>query len=228
MGDTTDHPGLREKIIPTYEVGCKRILITNKWIPTMKRDNVHLITNKVNKISKDSVITPKETIKPDVLIYATGFKALDFLDPISNKIKGRDQSLLEFWDGWPRAFHGVTVTGFPNFFMTYGPNTNLGTGSIIFNLECQTDYIMKCINTTHAKKAASLDVKLKPFDEHNQKVQDDLNRMVWVGGCTSWYKKGGRVSNNLNSSCTRYWLSMQGFVSESEYHFEKRDDKPLS
>ena len=94
MGDTTDHPGLREKIIPTYEVGCKRILITNKWIPTMKRDNVHLITNKVNKISKDSVITPKETIKPDVLIYATGFKALDFLSPISDKIKGRDQTLL--------------------------------------------------------------------------------------------------------------------------------------
>jgi len=104
MGENikTDHPGLYEKIVPDYEPGCKRVLITNDWIPTMMRPNVHIITDRVTGLSNEGIITTKDTTKPDVLIYATGFEAGDLLAPLTHKIRGKNGiTLKEKWNGTP-------------------------------------------------------------------------------------------------------------------------------
>ena len=157
----------------------------------MKRKNVHLVTDKVIRLSSDSVITKELTLKPDVLIYGTGFKSLEILAPVVDKIQGKNQTLSTFWGDYPRAFRGMTVPTFPNLFILYGPNINLGHNSIIFMIECQVDYIIKILSKMHTKNAASVQVSQKVFDDHNEQVQEDLKHKVWSGGCTSWYKKEG-------------------------------------
>lgn len=93
LGDPAENPGLKEKLIPSYEVGCKRILVTNNWIPAMKRKNVHLVTDQVTRLSSDAVITKELTLKPDVLIYGTGYKATELLRPVADNIQGKSETL---------------------------------------------------------------------------------------------------------------------------------------
>ena len=98
-------------------------------------------------------------MKPDVLIYGTGFKATELLSPIADKIQGKSQTLSNFWGDWPRGFHGITVPDFPNFFILFGPNIGLGHNSIVFMIECQVNYLIKVLSSVHAKNAASVEVK---------------------------------------------------------------------
>ena len=111
------------------------------------RPNVHIITDRVTGLSNEGIITTKDTTKPDVLIYATGFEAGDLLAPLTHKIRGKNGiTLKDKWNGTPKAYKGMTVPDFPNFLMLYGPNTNLGHNSIIFMMETQVDYFIKMVN----------------------------------------------------------------------------------
>lgn len=162
------YPGLYEKLDPKYEAGCKRMLISNDWIPAMKQKNVELVTDGIKELTKEGIVSTKDTFKPDVLIYGTGFQANDLLMPLPGVIKGKNGiTLKEKWAGKPRAWMGMTVPEFPNFCMLYGPNTNLGHNSIVFMMECQMDYIVKLI--THA-----VENEKKAFDT-DQDAYDQIN-----------------------------------------------------
>jgi len=132
----------------------------------------------------------------DVIIYGTGFKASEFLVPM--QVTGLDGvRLQEAWRDGAQAYLGITVAGFPNFFMLYGPNTNLGGNSILYMLEGQIGYVLGAIQTLAADQLAWLDVRPDVQDAFNSWVQSASRRSVWETGCHSWYTTpSGRNTNN--------------------------------
>lgn len=205
-----EDPELRRKLTPDYPAGCKRILLTNDWYPALARDNVQVETSHIERVTEDAVVTQDGVSHPaDVIIYATGFESTDFLAPM--KITGRGNADLNaVWARGAEAHRGVAVAGFPNFFMLYGPNTNLGHNSIIFMLECQVNYIAQCIETIAKERLRYLDVKPAAMEAFNHDLQQDMQKTVWAAGCSSWYKTAdGRVTNNWSSFTAKYWWEMR-------------------
>ena len=199
-------PKLKEVLTPDYPVGCKRILLTNDWLPTMARDNVEVVTAPIERVTVTGVVAADGAEREvDAIIYATGFEATDFLSPIN--IEGRDgRTLNQAWKDGAEAHRGIALSGFPNFFMLYGPNTNLGHNSIIFMIECQVNYIKGCITRLKEHGLAYMDVKKDAMTAFNAQLQQDIAKSVWATSCTSWYKTGaGKVTNNWSSFTLKYW-----------------------
>ncbi|MDP2124330.1 MAG: NAD(P)/FAD-dependent oxidoreductase [Parvibaculum sp.] len=203
-------PELRRKLTPDYPAGCKRILLTNDWFPALARPNVAVETSHIARVSENAVVTEDGVSHPaDVIIYATGFESTDFLAPM--KVVGRGNAdLNEVWARGAEAHRGVAVAGFPNFFMLYGPNTNLGHNSIIFMIECQANYIAQCVQALQNGKLRYIDVRKEAMAEFNAALQKDMQKTVWAAGCSSWYKTAdGKVTNNWSSFTARYWWQMR-------------------
>jgi len=203
-------PELRRKLTPDYPAGCKRILLTNDWFPALARPNVDVETSHIARVTENAVVTEDGVSHPaDVIIYATGFESTDFLAPM--KVVGRGNAdLNEVWARGAEAHRGVAVAGFPNFFMLYGPNTNLGHNSIIFMIECQANYIAQCVQALQNGKLRYIDVRKEAMEEFNRALQKDMQKTVWAAGCSSWYKTAdGKVTNNWSSFTARYWWQMR-------------------
>lgn len=202
-------PDLLDKIIPTYPFGGKRSLRDNgTWVEALKRPNVDLITDPIAEINETGVKTKSgKQYDGDVLIYGTGFQASNFLR--TYKVVGRNGvELHDRWHGDARAYLGMTVPGFPNFFMIYGPNTNIVVnGSIIFFSECAVRYIVGSLKLLAETGHTTLEPKEEVHDAFNRKV-DEANRwMAWgAPQVTSWYKNAtGRVSQNWPFPLVDYW-----------------------
>jgi cation diffusion facilitator CzcD-associated flavoprotein CzcO len=190
-------PKLREKCIPDYVMGCKRVLFSNDWYPTLARRNVELVTDPIERIVPDGVTTANGTTRQaDVIIYGTGFKTLDFLAPMSVTGPG-GRRLHETWRDRAAAYLGITVSGFPNFFVLYGPNTNLGGNSIIYMLEGQIGYVLGAIRALEDDRLDWLDVRPEVQREFTAWVDAASRTSVWESGCHSWYTTpDGRNTNN--------------------------------
>jgi cation diffusion facilitator CzcD-associated flavoprotein CzcO len=190
-------PRLRSKCVPDYVMGCKRVLFSNDWYPALARPDVELVTDPVERIAPAGVVTAGGATRPaDVIVYATGFQTLDFLAPTSvTGLGGR--SLRETWQEGAQAYLGVTVSGFPNFFMLYGPNTNLGGNSIIYMLEGQIGYVLGAIEALDAEGLDWLDVRPEVQQKFSTWVAAASHTSVWETGCHSWYTTAaGRNTNN--------------------------------
>jgi cation diffusion facilitator CzcD-associated flavoprotein CzcO len=190
-------PQLRGKCIPDYVMGCKRVLFSNDWYSTLTRPNVELITDPIERIVPSGVACADGTTREaDVLIYGTGFKTLEFLAPMSVAGLG-GRRLHEVWRDGAEAYLGITVSGFPNFFMLYGPNTNLGGNSIIYMLEGQIGYILGAIRVLEDEGLDWLDVRPDVQRTFNAWVEAASRTSVWESGCHSWYTTpDGRNTNN--------------------------------
>jgi 4-hydroxyacetophenone monooxygenase len=206
---TDDDEELFRKAVPAYPFGGKRALRDNGvWLGAFKRPNVHLIDDPIAEITPEGVRTRsgKEYLG-DVLIYGTGFHASRFLAPMT--IKGRGgRDLHAEWNGDARAYLGITVPGFPNLFMMYGPNTNIVVnGSIIFFSECEIRYTVGCIGLLLRSGDAALEPKEDVHDTFNRKVDEGNCAMAWgVPQVSSWYKSAsGRVSQNWPFALVDYW-----------------------
>ena len=173
-------------LIPDYKIGCKRILISNDWYSAVDQSHVELVTTGIERVVEDGVVTTDGALhRLDTIILGTGFAASDFLSPI--KITGRDGvSLNQAWATGSEAYKGIAVSGFPNLFMLYGPNTNLAHNSIVYMLESQVRYILGCINTL-ATPGTAMDVKPDRLRAFSEGVQTKLKDSVWESGCHSWY-----------------------------------------
>jgi cation diffusion facilitator CzcD-associated flavoprotein CzcO len=190
-------PELRAKCVPDYVMGCKRVTFSNDWYPALARPNVDLVTDPIARIEQAGVVTSDGTARPaDVIIYGTGFKAVEFLTPMT--VTGMDGwSLADAWREGAQAYLGITVSGFPNFFMLYGPNTNLGGNSIIYMLEGQIGYVLGAVQALETERLAWLDVRPEVQDRFNSWVQSASRTSVWESGCHSWYTSpDGRNINN--------------------------------
>ena len=199
-------PELRERLTPRYGIGCKRVLLSNDWYPTLQRENVQLVTDRITRVTADAIETESGTIGPlDVIILGTGFDSTKFMSTVEITGAG-GLRLADAWAEGPQAHLGITVAGFPNLFMLYGPNTNLGHGTIIFMIECQIRYIRKCIQRMRRDGLRSLAIRPEAQARFNAELQRDLALSVWASGCRSWYVTAdGKVQNNWSGFMLDYW-----------------------
>jgi 4-hydroxyacetophenone monooxygenase len=204
-----DAPELRPHVIPSYPPLAKRMLLDNgSWARTLKRENVHLVTDAIAEITADGITTAGgEHHAVDVIVYATGFQASRFLTPM--RVIGRDgRDLHEHWDGDARAYLGITVPGFPNFFCLYGPNTNLvANGSIIFFSECTVGYIVECVRLLLTEHQRALDCRVDTYLDYNARIEQENAQMAWgASSVNSWYKNAsGRVTQNWPGGLLEFW-----------------------
>ncbi|WP_428385448.1 flavin-containing monooxygenase [Nevskia ramosa] len=181
-------PAMRAKLTPDYAIGCKRVLLSNEWLPALTAPNVDLVINGIREITATGVVANDGTHRQvDTIIYGTGFEATGFLAPM--QITGRGGlSLNERWQGGAEAYMGMTVSGFPNLFILYGPNTNLGAGSIIYMLEAQAKYVTQAVQALKQKSLGWLDVKPGIIGDYNLMLRRRSKEdSVYETGCQSWY-----------------------------------------
>jgi cation diffusion facilitator CzcD-associated flavoprotein CzcO len=179
---------LRRKLTPRYRMGCKRVLISNDYLPALQEPDVDLVTDGIAEVREHSIVTTDGTEREvDAIIFGTGFKVIDM--PVAEHVWGRDGRLLaDVWDGTPQAHHGITISGFPNFFMLLGPNTGLGHTSVVFMIEAQIAYVADALRTMRSQEAAFVDVRPEAQAASTKRVQERLQGTVWnTGGCASWY-----------------------------------------
>jgi len=201
-------PALRARLMPDYPIGCKRIVLSDDFLPALGKPNVQLVTDAIRRLTARGVETKDGRLhEADAIIYATGFAATRFLAPM--KISGRNGlDLHEVWRDGAAAYLGITVPGFPNFFMIYGPNTNLGHNSIVYMLESQIAHVMRILRELSARHARRVEVDAGRFEAFNKDIRRRLARTVW-NGCTSWYvdANGHNSTNWPGFTLTYRWLT---------------------
>lgn len=213
-----DRPDLLEKVIPQYPPASKRIVVDNGiWATTLKRDNVSLVTDRIGSIEETGIRDVEGVLREvDIIIYATGFQPSKFLMPM--EVVGLNGvELQREWKGDARAFMGVTVPKFPNFFILYGPNTNIVVnGSIIYFTECEVTYVMRYIEHLLRNNLKALDVKQDVHQAYNDRVDKGNAGMVWgVATVNSWYRNEyNRVAQNWPFSLLEYWQQVQEIKPE--------------
>jgi cation diffusion facilitator CzcD-associated flavoprotein CzcO len=182
-------PGLRERVTPDFQIGCKRILISNSYYPALDRDDVELVSDGISEITPTGIVTRDGTHREiDVLIVATGFYTTD--QPIAHHIRGRDgRTLAEAWaDSGMVAYKGTTVSGFPNLFQLVGPNTGLGHSSMVFIIESQVAYVLSALQKMGEHRIATVEPRPEKVREWSDDLHRRMQRTVWnTGGCASWY-----------------------------------------
>ena len=182
-------PELRKAVTPNFQIGCKRILISNDYYPTLDQDHVDLVTDGISAITPGGIVTSDGTTREvDAIIVATGFYTTE--QPIAHHIKGRDgRTLADAWrtDGMA-AYKGTTISGFPNLFQIVGPNTGLGHSSMVFIIESQIAYIVSALQQMGQHEIATVEPTPEAQQAWNDDIQRRMQRTVWnTGGCASWY-----------------------------------------
>ena len=180
---------LREKVTPTYQIGCKRILISNTYYPALAAVNVDVVTDRIARVTDSSIVTADGVEREiDVLIVATGFHTTEL--PITEHITGRSgRTLADTWrETGMSAYKGTAVADFPNYFMIVGPNTGLGHSSMVFMIESQVAYIRDAFRVMRERGHAVVEVTTEAERAYQRDVQRRMRRTVWhTGGCESWY-----------------------------------------
>ncbi|WP_024805817.1 NAD(P)/FAD-dependent oxidoreductase [Nocardia sp. BMG51109] len=197
-------PQLRATVTPDYPAGCKRALFSNDYLPALTRPNVTVQTTAIGEITPEGVRTTDGVLhEVDAIVYGTGFKGTEFLWPM--RISGRGgRKLQDEWAQGARAYQGMTVPGFPNLFLMYGPNTNLGVGSIVYMIESQARYVRQAIRRLGERPGHVLEVRPGVETEFDRKLQRRLDRTPW-NFCASWYRNAaGRITNNWPGTTVSY------------------------
>jgi cation diffusion facilitator CzcD-associated flavoprotein CzcO len=189
-------PVLRAKLTPNYAIGCKRVLISNDYLPSITRPNVELVTEGISEVREHSIVS-RDGIERnvDAIIMATGFHVTD--PPMAKHVRGRHGlTLAEIWKGSPRAHLGTTIAGFPNLFVLLGPNTGLGHNSVVYMIEAQIEHVMNVLRYMRAKGVNAIEPRAEAQAAFVHEVEQRMKGTVWVeGGCASWYLDGtGRNS----------------------------------
>jgi cation diffusion facilitator CzcD-associated flavoprotein CzcO len=195
LAEQVPDPGLRAALTPAYVMGCKRVLLSDDYYPALCRPHVELVTEPISRLSATGVVTADGRERPvDAVIYGTGFRTHGFVAPMS--VRGQDgRELNDVWRDGAEAYLGIVVSGFPNLFLLYGPNTNLGHNSIIYMLESQFSYVTGCVRAL--SRVRHIDVRPGTQDVFNREIQRRFRDTVWTSGCASWYvNEAGRVVNN--------------------------------
>jgi cation diffusion facilitator CzcD-associated flavoprotein CzcO len=189
-------PELRRAVTPTDEFGCKRVMVTDEWYPTLAKPKVQLIRGGVKEITPTGIIGGDGVERPaDVLILATGFHSHDFVAPM--EIYGVDgRSLAEEWAETPKAYLGLSVPAFPNMFLLYGPNTNGGTGSVIFTIEAGMRHVLAALADLERVGQRTIEIRRDVAEKFHRDLKDALEGTVWTAGCGNWYVDANGHSPN--------------------------------
>lgn len=225
LGDRQD---LLDKVLPDFPPYGKRILLDNGWYRTVSRNNVTLVPERLLEVQGSTLIAANgDKFEADVIIFATGFKASEFL--ASYEVVGKTgQTLSDFWDvDNARAYIGSTIPGFPNFFTLLGPNVGLGHGgSMIKAIELQTSYIISIMEKMFEKDANSVEVRDDVFEDYNHRIDEAHDKMVWTHqGTENWYRNSrGRVIAITPWRNDHFW-QMTRDAHVADYIFETNAPK---
>ncbi len=214
---------LQEKMLPDYAAGCKRILLSSDYLSTFSKPHVELVTEKIREITANGLETTDGVQHPvDAIIYGTGFAATEFLAPM--RITGTGNlDLNTAWKEGAQAYLGMTVPSFPNFFILYGPNTNLGHNSIVFMLESQIAHIMRCLQVMREKQCDTIEIGSEAHQAFNTRIQSYLIKSVW-NRCKSWYADAnGRSTTNWPGFATTFRM-MTSRGKLDVYKFSRSSD----
>jgi cation diffusion facilitator CzcD-associated flavoprotein CzcO len=221
---SVEDPELRAKLMPDFEIGCKRILITNQWYPALTAPNVSVESAPIREVRSHAIVTTDGAEhEVDAIVLATGFHVTE--PPIAARLRGRDgRSLAETWGDAPRAFRGVTTAGFPNLFRISGTGTGTGHTSQILQIESGVHYAVEALRTMKARDLASVEVGAGAQDAYAHRLREMLRNTVWVtGGCDSWYlDKSGAASAIWPSTAREYRRWTRRFDIEN-YSVTPRD-----
>lgn len=212
-------PELRAKLTPDYTLGCKRVLLSNNYYPTLTKDNVDVFATGLKEVRGNTLVGQDDSeCDVDTLILGTGFFVTE--PPIANHIfNGKGESLSHMWQERMEAYRGTTISGLPNAFMVLGPNLGIGHNSAFVVIEAQIKYIVSALTTMREKQLSRIEVKADVQARYNEKVQEALQTTVWnTGGCSSYY-----LDKNGFNSVGFPWstLTMQKLLNEFDaesYH----------
>ncbi len=214
-------PELRRRLTPTYRIGCKRVLISNDWYPALAAPNVEVVTDGIAKATETGlVLRDGREIELDAIVFGTGFRTREFVAPM--RIAGREGLALDdVWSEVPHAWHGLTVPGFPNMFLIYGPNTFGGSGSAIYMIESQIRHVVAAVEELRSTGERSIEVRDESHRAFMTFLRERQRRTVWAtGGCSSWYiDEQGRDPTNWPGYTLEY-RRRTARVSPEVYEFE--------
>ena len=197
-------PDVRAKVTPATPWGCQRPLFSNDYYPALNLPHVELVTDEILCITPSGVVTTDGVERVvDTIVFATGYETTKFASAV--EITGREGAALDaVWANGAQAYLGITVSGFPNLFQLYGPNTN--HGSLIFMIECQVDYIVRTLQRMDSEGLAWVDVRPEVMGAYNEQLQRDLDEVtVWDAGCHQYYRgPSGRIVTQWPHSMYAY------------------------
>lgn len=223
-------PDIAKKLTPDYVLGCKRILISNKYYPMFNRDNVDLVTEGIREIKEHSIVTNDGVERPaDCIILGTGFIVDPRIYMKHFEVKGLGgRRLQDDWKESVECYLGTIASGYPNLWQLVGPNAGLGHNSIIFMIEAQVHYILESMKLLDKKQQSYMDVKASVQRKFNHMLQKKMKKTVWATGCTSWYADAsGKNFAVWPKSTWRFWLETLK-VKESDYTFHSIEKAPIT
>jgi cation diffusion facilitator CzcD-associated flavoprotein CzcO len=220
-------PGLRDKLTPDFEIACKRILMSNTWYRALAQPNVDVVASGVREVRGSTVVgADGSECEVDTIILGTGFEVLP--PPVTQRIFGRGRrSLAETWRGKLHHYRAVEIAGFPNYFRLAGVGCGLGHGSLVFQIESQTAYLVDALRAMRARGVASVEVSGEAQDDYMRFLKADLDRTVWMrGGCQSWYQDSdGGTTSMWPRSMWSYRQLMRRFVP-ADHHLRAASPVP--
>lgn len=197
----------RRLLTPTYRMGCKRVLLSNTYLKAMCQDHVAIVPTTIDRIDPTGVVTVDGTHHDvDVVVFATGFQVTD-VTTMHGVVGKHGEDIRSVWSSHGQsALYGTFAHGFPNFFVLVGPNTGLGTNSIVFMIECQVQLIIRALKAAAAKRAVTIEARADVEVKFNERLQKQLKGTVWLSGCRSWYlDKDGKNTTLWPFSTVRFW-----------------------
>ena len=197
---------LRARLTPSHPFGCKRLVFATDYLQTLTRPHVEVVSSPARRLRARSVITEDGTeLDVDVVLCATGYAAADYLGQI--EVQGADGAALrDTWRDGAFAYLGMAVPGYPNFFMLYGPNTNVGSNSVIFMLEAQAHYIVRALKYMRRKDKSYIEVRTEVMQRFLTKIDTWMQGTVWLTRCSNYFRAAnGRVVTQWPRSARDFW-----------------------
>lgn len=203
---------LRGKLTPDTPLGCKRLVFSSDFLPALTRSNVEVVSSPASTLRSRSLVTADgRELEVDVVVCATGYAAADYLGQIEVTGEG-GQTLSDRWRDGAHAYLGMTVPGFPNFFMLYGPNTNVGSNSVIFILEAQARYVVRALTYLRRHRMRYIAVRENVMGDFLAKVDRWMAGTVWTTRCNNYFRNAnGRVVTQWPRSARAFWSMTRRF-----------------
>ncbi len=201
-------------------MGCKRLVFSSDYLTALTRPNVEVLTSSARSLRARSLVTEDGTERDvDVVVCATGYAAADYLGEI-DVVGEHGTTLRQVWRDGAHAYFGLAVPGFPNFFMLYGPNTNVGSNSVIFMLEAQARYILRALRYMRRRGKAYVAVRPSALAEFVAKIDRWMVGTVWTTQCSNYFRAAnGRVVTQWPRSARSFWGMTRRF-KPADFSFE--------
>ena len=212
--------GLRDKLTPDHPLGCKRLVFSSDFIPALTRPNVKVVSSPARSLRARSLLTEDgNELEVDVVVCATGYAAADYLGQIDVVGEG-GVSLRQTWRDGAFAYLGMAIPGVPNFFMLYGPNTNVGSNSVIFMLEAQARYIVRALTYMRRKGKSYVALRPEAITAFTAKIDRWMEGTVWTTQCSNYFRTAnGRVVTQWPRSARSFWSMTRRFRA-ADYMFD--------